>query len=149
MARRLLLAGALGAMATTGTGGALARGLDALLWEYRPLLIFTPSETDARLSRQTTILADGGRGLEERKLAVLIVSPKRVFVTYGAPAPGAEARALRRRYHVADDAFRVVLIGLDGGEKFAADHPIALEALYATIDGMPMRRRELRERGVD
>lgn len=149
-ARRLLLAGAAMAFAAAdGAGGARADALASLRWQYRPLLVFTPSEADARLSRQTTILAADPDGLTERKLAVLIVEPGRVFTTFGAPAPAAQARTLRRRYRVPDASFRVILVGLDGGEKLSLDDPITLDNLYGVIDGMPMRRRELREQRDD
>ncbi len=142
--RRLVLTGAAGAMALAS--GAAADELASVRWQYRPLLVFTPSGTDARLSRQTTWLADAAEGLAERKLAVYIVEPDRVFTTFGAPAPDAGAASLRRRFRIPDDAFRVVLVGLDGGRKFELDAPVETERLFQVIDGMPMRQRELRER---
>lgn len=155
MKRRAVLAGlglAAGVasllMAASGTASA-AEGLESVRWTYRPLLIFTPSADDPRLSRQTTMLAEDPAALEDRRLAVYVVEANRVFTTFGAPAPGAEAKALRRYYRIPDDAFRVILVGLDGGEKLREEAPLSMEALFATIDGMPMRRRELRQRGED
>lgn len=144
--RRLVLTGAALAAMAAGLGPAEADGLASLRWQYRPLLLFTPSQHDPRLSRQTTRLADDAEGLADRRLAVLIVEPSRVFTTFGAPAPQAEAETLRRRFRVPDDAFLVVLVGLDGGEKLRLDEPVTTRQLFATIDGMPMRRRELLER---
>jgi hypothetical protein len=37
----------------------------------------------------------------------------------------------------------VVLVGLDGGEKFRAEAVVDPDRLDALIDRMPMRRREL------
>lgn len=133
-------------MALASRGPAAADGLASVRWDYRPLLVFTPSATDARLSRQTTWLAEAVDGLAERKLAVYIVEPGRVFTTFGAPAPDADATSLRRRFRIPDDTFRVVLVGLDGGQKFERDAPVETEQLFQVIDGMPMRQRELRER---
>ncbi|MEM9220963.1 MAG: DUF4174 domain-containing protein [Pseudomonadota bacterium] len=126
-----------------------ADGLSSVRWEYRPLLIFTPSGEEPLLSRQTTILADLGDELKERRLAVYIVESDRVYAAYGAPAPGARARELRQRFRVPDDQFRVVLVGLDGGAKLSRNAPINAVDLFSTIDAMPMRRRELRERSSD
>lgn len=137
---------AAGLMALAGVGSAMADGLAPVRWEYRPLLIFTPSESDTRLSRQTTMLADEADGLVDRKMAVYIVERSRVFTTFGAPSPGIDAKTLRRRFRVPDDTFRVILIGLDGGAKFSEDAPVSPQTLFARIDGMPMRMRELRER---
>lgn len=123
-----------------------ADGLSSVRWQYRPLLIFTPTGDDRRLSRQTTILADVARGIIDRRLAVYIIEERRVYTTFGAPAPDANARALRRRFRVPDDGFRVVLIGLDGAAKLSEDAPISAQHLFSVIDAMPMRRQELRER---
>ncbi|MEM7694827.1 MAG: DUF4174 domain-containing protein [Pseudomonadota bacterium] len=142
-----VMAGWLGALAGVFLSGS-AVALDSVRWEYRPLLIFTPSGTDARLSRQTTRLADAAAGLTDRRLAVYIVERSRVFTTFGAPATGVSAKGLRRRFRVPDDAFKVVLVGLDGGAKLSVDAPITTQRLFAVIDGMPMRRRELRERAA-
>jgi hypothetical protein len=76
------------------------------------------------------------------------VERNRVFTTFGAPAPEADAKVLRRRFRVPDDAFRVILLGLDGGAKLTSDEPLTTETLFSTIDAMPMRQRELSERGA-
>lgn len=138
-----LLAIWMGAAMTTA---AAADGLGSVRWEYRPLLLFTPSADHPALGAQSTILADEAGGLEDRRMAVYVVERSRVLATFGAPAPEADAKALRRRFGVPDDAFRVILVGLDGGAKLVSDTPLPTERLFATIDGMPMRRRELRER---
>lgn len=136
------------AVAGMASQGASAEGVGAVQWEYRPLLLFTPSADDAELSRQTTMLADAKAGLMDRRVAVYIVQRNRVYTAFGAPSPGAKADRLRRHYRVPDDRFRAILVGLDGSEKYTSDDPIPMATLFATIDGMPMRRRELRERGA-
>ncbi|MEO0602488.1 MAG: DUF4174 domain-containing protein, partial [Myxococcota bacterium] len=60
--------------------------------------------------------------------------------------PGDRASDLRRRFDVAPEAFAVILVGLDGGEKRREAEPLDAPGLFATIDAMPMRARELRER---
>ena len=133
--------------AAAAAPGAAADGLSSVMWEFRPLLIFAPSDDAARLSRQTTMLADEAAGMTDRKMGVFIVERNRVFTTFGAPALRADARAVRLRYRVPDDAFTVILVGLDGGAKLRVDAPVAPEKRSALIDWMPMRRRELRQRG--
>ena len=124
----------------------LAQGLSGIRWEYRPLLLFTPTKTDENLSRQTPLLADAIRGVEDRRLAVYVVERDRVFTLYGAPAPGIDHDTLRDRFSVPDAQFRVVLIGLDGGAKLTSDEVVPIEKLFGLIDGMPMRQREIRQR---
>ena len=44
------------------------------------------------------------------------------------------------------DAFAVRLVGKDGGVKRSSDAIVDPAALYALIDSMPMRQREMRAR---
>lgn len=59
---------------------------------------------------------------------------------------GISDRDLRVEYLTGADEFAVVLIGRDGGEKFRAGEPVSAAELFARVDEMPMRRRELRDR---
>jgi hypothetical protein len=45
-------------------------------------------------------------------------------------------------FGIGADSFSVVLIGKDGNVKFRAAGVPDLQAIYAVIDGMPMRARE-------
>lgn len=51
------------------------------------------------------------------------------------------------RYGVSEDLFALILVGKDGGVKLTRNEPIALDRIFALVDSMPMRRREIRERG--
>jgi hypothetical protein len=51
------------------------------------------------------------------------------------------------RYGVEPGRFAAVLVGKDGTVKHHFNEPVGPEDLYALIDQMPMRRREMRERG--
>ncbi|KOH44068.1 DUF4174 domain-containing protein [Sunxiuqinia dokdonensis] len=46
-------------------------------------------------------------------------------------------------YKKADSGFEVVLLGFDGGIKLRKNELLPLAELYATIDAMPMRLREM------
>ncbi|AWN44282.1 hypothetical protein DK389_00510 [Methylobacterium durans] len=120
-----------------GAEGAKA-GEDPLaghLWKSRILVVSAPVPEDARLRAQREALASAQAGSGERDL-----------VTLEAVGGGAEAEALRRRLNLPADAFRAVLVGKDGGAKLQSAEPIPPERLFATIDAMPMRRDEARER---
>jgi hypothetical protein len=53
-----------------------------------------------------------------------------------------QARRLLSKFGIGADTFSVVLIGKDGGEKLRVAGVPDLQAIYAVIDGMPMRARE-------
>lgn len=142
-------------MGTIALAGAMMMGLAApaaaqsytdVRWDYRPLLVFAP-EGDPAIAAQEAALAADTALVRDLKLAVYVVADDRLSPRFGAPAPQTDAATLRRRFGVGPDAVRVVLVGLDGGAKVSRDEPIGLEALEGTINAMPMRRRELRERG--
>ena len=53
-----------------------------------------------------------------------------------------QAQRLISEFGIGADSFSVVLIGKDGGEKLRVAGVPDLQAIYAVIDGMPMRARE-------
>lgn len=119
---------------------ASANPLSQYLWSNRPLLIFAAGEGDPALRHMRRALAQRRRDVADRDM---------VIVEILAEGPdSADAETLRRRFDVAEEDFRVVLVGKDGGEKLRTGTPPALDEVFALIDGMPMRRREIRERGA-
>ncbi|MEO1315328.1 MAG: DUF4174 domain-containing protein [Pseudomonadota bacterium] len=108
----------------------LDAGLSAYRWEARPILIFA-AEDDPRLGEQLTLLREGAAELRERENVIVV---GRIS---GSP--------LAERFR--PEGFTLILVGKDGGEKLRADRVVAVDALNALIDGMPMRRREMRTGG--
>ncbi len=119
--------------------------LDALQWRYRVLLLFAPRPADPRLAALEAALDAGRCAVAERDLLVARVAAAGGSLGSRALAPG-EARELRQRFRVMPDDAVVILVGKDGGEKARSESP-DLAGLFALIDGMPMRRAEMRERG--
>lgn len=54
--------------------------------------------------------------------------------------------SLRAQYKIKPEQLTVVLIGKDGGEKSRQTDQIDLKKFFALIDGMPMRREEMRRK---
>jgi hypothetical protein len=99
----------------------------------RLLLIFAPSPQDPRYLEQRRLLEGSEMELDERDLRVL------EFFEDGSQAAAWE------RFEVAPGMFIAVLIGKDGDEKERFMAPANSTELFALIDRMPMRRRELRK----
>ena len=55
-----------------------------------------------------------------------------------------QAQQLLSEFGIGANSFSVVLIGKDGGEKLRVNAVPDLQSIYAVIDGMPMRGREMR-----
>ena len=77
-----------------------------------------------------------------------------LLVVYLFPAEGRiedktlsaeDTTSLRERYGVEKDDFIVVLVGKDGTAKERLEEPMKPADLFAMVDAMPMRQREMRE----
>lgn len=114
--------------------------LASFTWQHRVLITQVNS---SHLSSLLNLLSKNDEALIERKLAVFIVGNNKVaryhnsskFENTGKPICIAEANARMRNKHT-------ILIGLDGGTKGVYSE-LDLRAIFADIDGMPMRRGEL------
>ena len=71
------------------------------------------------------------KGFRERDLIVLSESE-----------PDGE---LHRKFKLSGTSFRVLLIGKDGHVVVTESNPIKSERLFALIDAMPMRQKEVRD----
>jgi hypothetical protein len=109
----------------------------------RVLLIFAASRRDARVEEQLAAIREKAAEAADRDLVTIAVTET------GDAGTGirlTDAAAVRRRFGVKAGEFRVILVGKDGGEKLRSERPIAFERLRATIDAMPMRQEEMREK---
>lgn len=114
-------------------------------WKYRPLLVFSDGASSAALAQQRGIVAASRTALADRNVVVVWVIGDVVSSEFG-PRPELGASALRARFGVANASFRAVLVGKDGGAKLSQSMPLDAARLFATIDAMPMRRDEMRNR---
>ena len=54
-----------------------------------------------------------------------------------------QVQRLSSEFGISPNSFSAVLIGKDGGEKLRVNDVPDLQTIYAVIDGMPMRGREM------
>lgn len=121
--------------------------LDAYRWTHRPLLVFAPSAQDPRYAEFAERAQRLGAELTERDVPLL-----HAFARTNGPEPPctldpAAAERLRSTFGVRPDDATAILLGKDGGEKQRQPLADPLDPLLDLIDGMPMRQREIRERG--
>jgi hypothetical protein len=115
-------------------------------WQNRPLVVIAPAADDPALARQLAIAEAHAEGWRDRDMVTIVVAGDRPVTVDGAAAADLANGALRRRFGVTGQDFAAVLVGKDGTAKLRGDAPITAERLFETIDAMPMRRREMRER---
>lgn len=108
--------------------------LDAFQWEARPIVVFAQSPNDPQFRRQIELLMDQVDELAERDV---------IIITDTDPSANNEARTdLRPR------GFMLALIGKDGQIKLRKPAPWDVRELSRSIDKMPMRQQEIRDRRV-
>ncbi|MEL7127746.1 MAG: DUF4174 domain-containing protein [Pseudomonadota bacterium] len=138
----IVIAGLLGQTATAEAVdpfafvGSDVSDLQQFVWEKRPIVVFADSPNDPNFGLQMEYLQERVADLAERDVIVLTDTDP------GAAGPLREA--LRPR------GFMLVLIGKDGGVKLRKPFPWDVRELSRTIDKMPVRQREIRDRrGAD
>lgn len=126
--------------------------LASLRHDYRPLLVFGAPQNE-QVREQEKLLAEHVGELKERQVVVVPVrlgeDDSAAWKMFPAEEvvqlePGEDAAA-RRRFHVGEGEFVVILIGKDGGEKLRSQTPVTMERLIKVIDAMPMRQKEARD----
>lgn len=128
----------------------MLRSLTYYRWHNRLLVVFAPHAGHEDLAKINRLLQHDGDEADDRDIVVLRVIGDDLQIDAGhlKPAPGL-GKKLRRDHKVRADSVSLILIGKDGGEK-ARQTPgtLNLQKLWDLIDTMPMRRRELRDRGL-
>lgn len=108
--------------------------LDAFKWIARPVVVFAESPFDPLFRQQMDFLVERMDELAERDVIV---------ITDTDPAARSELRQkLRPR------AFMMALIGKDGEVKLRKPSPWDVRELSRSIDKMPLRQQEIRDRRV-
>jgi hypothetical protein len=142
LVRPVLLA-ALMMSAAFGSGTANAAPLNDYLWERRPLLLFAPSAADPRLVEAQRRVDADRCAFVDRDMVLGVVVADGPSTLDGQAMDAADAQRLADRYGIAAGAFTAVLVGKDGAEKWRVDAVPDLRTVFAVIDGMPMRAREM------
>lgn len=103
--------------------------LSELKWKKRVIVLLAEANDPHFLEQRGRLEKEAG-ALRERDLVV---------VEETSPGP------LHARYDL-KSGFVAILIGKDGGEKWRSTRPFEPREVFALIDTMPMRAREVREK---
>lgn len=124
-------------------GAAGAYDVSQHRWQDRLLVLVAPTEDDPGLHQQRQRVNERNDAIADRDLRVieLVGGGGR---RDGAPLTGPEVESLRSQFALADEARLLILVGLDGGVKRRAPLDTDLRELFLQIDGMPMRRADIR-----
>jgi len=124
--------------------------LNKHLWKNRVLLIMTQNQDSMDYQDQIAEFYKFPSELKERKMLIYHVLPQRYTLINDAVDPEqnewVSSSALFDKFDGKNVDFKVVLIGLDGGNKLEKNGLLSAEELFGTIDSMPMRRAELKKK---
>ena len=120
-----------------------AQDLSKHQWKDRLVLIIA-EEKNEKFQQQITELKKHQQGLKERKLVIYQILPTK-YSTGFEEENWQQSSELYHKYKAEKSGFRVILIGLDAGEKLDQTEILSAEKLFNTIDSMPMRRAEMRK----
>ncbi len=123
-----------------------AQNLSTHQWKNRLILILVNDDAQAELQAQLTEFRARSAGMKERKLVVYQIQVNQFQRGLNADNEWINSNKLYQKYKSDDSPFEVILIGLDGGIKLTQNDILTCEKLFAIIDAMPMRRREMREK---
>ncbi|MGE2737432.1 DUF4174 domain-containing protein [Mycolicibacterium vaccae] len=126
-----------------GSATAAAAGLDDHRWKHRPLLVFAPTDTDPRLAETLSRIEATRCDFLSRDMVLGQVVTEGTSMLDGHVVDAEESQQLADRFAIHGGDFIVLLIGKDGGEKLRVTDVPDLRTIYAVIDGMPMRSREM------
>ena len=120
----------------------------------RPLLVFAPTDRDRDFLKQIHLFAVASDEMHRRDVILVPLNAKSEAKSWGVILNALDrgkmstetAASTRRRFHIPVHSFTVLLLGKDGGVKLRSHTPITTETLIHTIDSMPMRQQEMRER---
>ncbi|MEN8815440.1 MAG: DUF4174 domain-containing protein [Nonlabens sp.] len=123
-------------------------------WKNRILLIISQEScTDAAfpelMVKQHNMIKDSLQGYADRKLVVYKIFPlkyKFMRPEVRKESKWLENSSLYKIYNPENKPFKIVLIGLDGGIKEERDTWINSLELFTIIDGMSMRKAEMRNK---
>lgn len=119
-----------------------AQNIDEHKWKNRVVLVFADEQHQDLLNDQFSILNKDQQQLTDRKLVIYTCNTEKCTLYKG---DGSKILVpLKRKVQ----GFEFRLIGLDGGVKKRSRKVVSREDLFALIDGMPMRRQELKTKQI-
>jgi hypothetical protein len=115
-------------------------------WKNRPLLLFASSPDAPEYRTVIQGLNSHSARIVDRDMVVIEVFETGLVRVDARPLPAENAEKLRQRFEVAEGMLTAILIGKDGGQKLRQSGSIDLPEIFALIDTMPMRQREMRKK---
>lgn len=117
----------------------LEERLQAMQWKKRVLILYAPTLKYPQYVKQLKMLRTVKDELRERDVVQMELTNDNT----DAPSQA----FLQQELDVQPMAFQLILVGKDGGVKYRTTKATKPQEIFSTIDAMPMRQSEMREKG--
>jgi hypothetical protein len=97
------------------------------------------------VNKQIDELTSAPEEIADRNLLLFYISDEFYEIPGKEVHQKINSNEIRDRYEVSENEFRYILLGKDGGVKYNKNSFVKNQTLFAIIDAMPMRQREMRE----
>ena len=115
-------------------------------WKNRLLFVFAPHSSHPSLTDLRNDLSIQKEEILDRDLIVFQIYETGSSFRDMSEIDHEIADKLRRNFRIDPGLLTVILIGKDGGVKLRQNEQINLNKIFLLIDGMPMRREEMRRK---
>ncbi len=113
-------------------------------WKNRIALVFG-DDSEALVNKQIDELTSAPEEIADRDLMLFYIGDEFYEIPGKEIHKKIKSSEIRNRYEVDENEFRFILLGKDGGVKFNKTSFVKNQTLFAIIDTMPMRQREMRQ----
>lgn len=133
---------------SVGSSNAAENPLEKYQWKNRLLMVVSDSLDAKRAKEVSTSLSAAQCDLEDRDIRVGWVYPDGTGRIGEEVLSRVSVKVLRHQLALSNSsATMMLLVGKDGGVKSRYPEMPELDQVFALIDGMPMRRSEMRSSG--
>lgn len=121
------------------------QALSSHRWQDRVILLVANEHDSPQFSKQVELLTAQSAEVTARDLVVYQLFQSGGQGPEGMPIDKQKATMLCADYQLeAEGPFQFILIGKDGGVKLRSTEVVGMKHLFALIDGMPMRKAEMK-----
>ncbi|TQI69544.1 uncharacterized protein DUF4174 [Gramella sp. Hel_I_59] len=123
-----------------------AQDLQQYQWENRIIVVYSNDTELDLVSKQLDLLTEEPKELSERKLILIQVHSNQYKTIFPENSEWVSSYLKDKLKISVKTEFEVFLLGLDGGIKLRQQEIVQTEKLFSLIDGMPMRKAEIRRK---
>ncbi len=131
-------------MFTAASSYEQAFSLEQFIWKNRLVVIYDDVVDTKSIQQQVAILSNQESELTNRKLIIIASTPDGAYFLFKDEEFQSTVIPHSEHLYINGTEFNFNLVGLDGGVKYRSQTMVSTEDLFNVIDGMPMRRSELK-----